>query len=101
VIARTSAVIEAGGVLGELCCTPPLTLRQVHSDAADRCELRLVGTAAGPLAGDDLRRATVHSVLTALGDLSPSGDSGPGPGLSRSIGTRRAAEWTRGPRTVR
>jgi urease accessory protein len=54
VIARTSAVIEAGGVLGEHSCTPPLTLRQVHSDAADRCELRLVGTAAGPLAGDDL-----------------------------------------------
>ena len=53
-IARTSAVIEAGGVLGELSCTPPLTLRQVHGDAADRCELRLVGTAAGPLAGDDL-----------------------------------------------
>lgn len=53
-IARTTAVVEAGGILGELTCAPPLTLRQVHSDVPDRCELRLVGTAAGPLAGDDL-----------------------------------------------
>jgi urease accessory protein len=35
-------------------CAPPLTLRQVHGAIRDRCELRLVGTAAGPLAGDDL-----------------------------------------------
>jgi urease accessory protein len=54
VIARTTAVVEAGGVLGQVTCAPPLTLRQVHSEARDRCELRLVGTAAGPLAGDDL-----------------------------------------------
>jgi urease accessory protein len=72
VIARTSAVIEAGGVLGELCCAPPLTLRQVHSDAAGRCELRLVGTAAGPLAGDDLSislrlRPGARAVLAATG----------------------------------
>jgi len=53
VIARTSAVIEPGGVLGELACAPPLTLRQVRGPDG-RCELRLVGTAAGPLAGDDL-----------------------------------------------
>ena len=53
-IASTTAVVEAGGVLGEVACAPPLTLRQVYSEARDRCELRLVGTAAGPLAGDDL-----------------------------------------------
>ena len=56
-IARTSAVVEPGGVLGELACAPPLTLRQVHGAGQGgprRCELRLVGTAAGPLAGDDL-----------------------------------------------
>jgi urease accessory protein len=52
VIARTTAVVEPGGVLGALSCAPPLTLRQVHGEG--RCELRLVGTAAGPLAGDDL-----------------------------------------------
>jgi urease accessory protein len=63
-IARTTAVVEPGGVLGAVTCAPPLTLRQVHSEQAPpatptlhnerRCELRLVGTAAGPLAGDDL-----------------------------------------------
>ncbi len=56
-IARTTAVVEAGGVLGELACAPPLTLRQVHGAdrcGQGRCELCLVGTAAGPLAGDDL-----------------------------------------------
>jgi hypothetical protein len=54
VIARTEAVIEPGGVLGKLSCEPPLTLRQVGSDQVGCCELRQVGTAAGPLAGDDL-----------------------------------------------
>ncbi len=53
-IARTTAVIEADGVLGALACAPPLTLRQVYSEDGAVCELRLVGTAAGPLAGDDL-----------------------------------------------
>jgi urease accessory protein len=72
VIARTSAVIEAGGVLGKLCCAPPLTLRQVHSDDAGRCELRLVGTAAGPLADDDLSislrlRPGARAALAATG----------------------------------
>jgi len=64
VIARTTAVVEPGGVLGAVRCAPPLTLRQVRGEQAPpttptlrnerRCELRLVGTAAGPLAGDDL-----------------------------------------------
>ena len=53
-IARTTAVVEPGGVLGSVVCAPPLTLRQVHGEVRERCELRLVGTAAGPLAGDDL-----------------------------------------------
>ena len=56
-IARTTAVVEPSGVLGSVACEPPLTLRQVHGAAPDRCELRLVGTAAGPLAGDDLSLA--------------------------------------------
>jgi urease accessory protein len=72
VIARTTAVIEPGGVLGELACAPPLTLRQVHGGAPGRCELRLVGTAAGPLAGDDLSlslhlRADARATLRATG----------------------------------
>jgi urease accessory protein len=72
VIARTTAVIEPGGVLGELSCAPPLTLRQVRGDDPGRCELRLVGSAAGPLAGDDLSlclrlRAGARATLRATG----------------------------------
>ncbi|HEV3066493.1 MAG TPA: urease accessory protein UreD, partial [Streptosporangiaceae bacterium] len=71
-IARTTAVIEPGGVLGELSCAPPLTLRQVRGEDAGRCELRLVGSAAGPLAGDELSlslrlRAGARATLRATG----------------------------------
>jgi len=57
-------------VLGEVACAPPLTLRQVRGQG--RCELRLVGTAAGPLAGDDLSiclqlRAGARATLRATG----------------------------------
>jgi urease accessory protein len=81
VIARTTAVIEVGGVLGELACAPPLTLRQVHGEG--RCELRLVGTAAGPLAGDDLSiclqlRADAHATLRAVGASLAQGREGRG-----------------------
>jgi len=83
VIARTTAVVEPGGVLGELACAPPLTLRQVQGDDRDRCELRLVGTAAGPLAGDDLSislelragaRATLRATGASLAQGRGSGD---------------------------
>ncbi len=84
-IARTTAVIEAGGVLGELACAPPLTLRQVRGAercGQGRCELRLVGTAAGPLAGDDLSicltlRAGARATLRAAGaSLAQGRDAG-------------------------
>jgi urease accessory protein len=83
VIARTTAVVEPLGVLGSLACAPPLTLRQVRSEAGDRCELRLVGTAAGPLAGDDLslslRLATgAQAVLRATGASLAQGRDGGG-----------------------
>jgi urease accessory protein len=79
VIARTAAVVEPGGVLGELACEPPLTLRQVRGDAPDRCELRLVGTAAGPLAADDLSlslqlRAGARAALRAASASLAQGD---------------------------
>ena len=83
-IARTTAVVEPGGVLGELACAPPLTLRQVHGEG--RCELRLVGTAAGPLAGDDLSirlelRPGARATLRATGaSLAQGRDSGAGRG---------------------
>jgi urease accessory protein len=81
-IARTTAVVEAGGILGELACAPPLTLRQVQSDAPGRCELRLVGTAAGPLAGDDLSlslrlRPGARATLRATGASLAQGCGGP------------------------
>jgi urease accessory protein len=71
-IARTTAVVEPGGVLGSVACEPPLTLRQVRGDDPDRCDLRLVGSAAGPLAGDDLSltlrlRPSARAALGAAG----------------------------------
>ncbi len=52
--AHTSAVIGPDGALADLHCEPPLTLRRTHAEHGE-CALCLVGTAAGPLAGDDLR----------------------------------------------
>ena len=82
-IARTAAVVEPGGVLGSVMSAPPLTLRQVHSEVRDRCELRLVGTAAGPLAGDDLSlwlglRPGARAVLWATGASLAQGRDGRG-----------------------
>ena len=89
-------VIEPGGVLGELACEPPLTLRQVHSDVQGCCELRLVGTAAGPLAGDELSislrlragaratlRATGASLAQGRGRREASDGDGRGSGAAR------------------
>ena len=83
-IAATSAVVEPGGVLAEVACAPPVTLRQVHSEVAGRCELRLVGTAAGPLAGDELSvslrlRAGARATLRATGASIAQGRPGGGP----------------------
>ncbi len=83
-IARTTAVVEPGGVLGAVTCGPPLTLRQVRGEAPggeQRCELRLVGTAAGPLAGDDLAlaltlRAGARATLRAAGASVAQGGGG-------------------------
>jgi urease accessory protein len=74
VIARAAAVVEYGGVLGELVCAPPLTLRQVRGEVSGRCELRLVGTAAGPLAGDDLSMS-LHLLAGARATLRATGAS--------------------------
>jgi len=84
VIARTTAVIEPGGVLGRLTCEPPLTLRQVRSDEPGCCQIRLVGTAAGPLAGDDLAlslqlRAGARASLQATGASIAQGRGGSRP----------------------
>jgi len=80
VIARTQVVVEAAGRLGRLHAEPPLTVRRVHAERADSCALCLVGTAAGPLAGDDLAlelrlepyaRATLTAAGAAIAQGSP------------------------------
>jgi urease accessory protein len=54
VITRSVAVVEAGGVLRTVSSRPPLTIRQVYSAQPDVCSLCLVGSAAGPLSGDEV-----------------------------------------------
>jgi urease accessory protein len=106
VIARTTAVIEPGGVLGELACAPPLTLRQVRSEVHDRCELRLVGTAAGPLARDDLSvwlrlRPGARAVLRATGaSLAQGRDRGDAAALSIRADLAEGADLVAEPGTL-
>jgi urease accessory protein len=106
VIARTTAVIEPGGVLGELACAPPLTLRQVYGDASDRCELCLVGTAAGPLPGDDLSislrlRAGARATLRAAGaSLAQGRGSGTAAALSIRADLAERADLVAHPGTL-
>jgi urease accessory protein len=52
--ARASAIVEPGGVLRHVESEPPLTLRRVQA-ARGVTALCLVGSAAGPLADDNLR----------------------------------------------
>ena len=73
-ISRSRAVVAAGGVLELLDCAPPLTLRRVYSDNAETCALCLVGTAAGPLAGDDLE-LSLHLLPGARASLVAAGAS--------------------------
>lgn len=82
--ARTTATVERGGILRELRCEPPLTLRRVYGEP-DECALCLVGTAAGPLPGDNLAlhldvgpdaRASLTSAGASLALGSPAGRSG-------------------------
>jgi urease accessory protein len=70
--AVTTAVVGCGGRLEHVVCQPPLTLRQVHANDPACCGLCLVGTTAGPLAGDDLElnltlRAGATATLQATG----------------------------------
>jgi urease accessory protein len=82
-IARSRAVIGPGGRLAELACEPPLTLRRVGSARPEVCALCLVGSAAGPLAGDDLTltldvRAGAAATLQAAGAAIAQGRPGGG-----------------------
>jgi urease accessory protein len=76
----TSASVGSGGRLARLQCSPPLTVRQVHAEPGV-CGLCLVGTAAGPLADDDLTlrlhlEPDAHARLTATGASIAQGRPG-------------------------
>ena len=98
-IARTQVVVEAGGRLGRLHAEPPLTVRRVHAERPDTCALCLVGTAAGPLAGDDLAlelrlEPDARATLTAAGAAIAQGSArldGTSPGGRHDGATSRLA----------
>jgi urease accessory protein len=108
-IARSRAVVAPGGRLAELACQPPLTLRQVTSAHPDVCALCLVGSAAGPLAGDDLAltlevRAGAIATLQATGAAIAQGRPGHGASGLRfevSLGTGATLSADPGPLIVR
>lgn len=84
-IARTRVVVEAEGVLGAVACEPPMTVRRLRSDEPGRCDLCLVGTAAGPLAGDVLELSLrlephANACLRAAGASLAQGRHGRGTG---------------------
>src|SRR3954469_20491631 len=77
--AVTTAVVGVGGVLESVSCQSPVTVRKVHADNPDTCALCVVGTAAGPLAGDELAlnltlRPRARATLTAAGASLAQGD---------------------------
>lgn len=83
-ITRTSAVVAAGGILRRVEGRPPLTLRRLAVEDREVCALALVGTAAGPLAGDrlvlDLRlEAGARATLQATGAHLAQGRDGQAP----------------------
>ena len=92
-ITRSTAVVGAGGVLLVTSSRPPLTIRKVRQDEPDVCGLCLIGSAAGPLAGDDVTldlelAAGARARLTAAGASLAQGrpsDDGTPPGRLRSI----------------
>jgi urease accessory protein len=90
VIAAGAAVVAPGGVLRRARSAPPLTIRQVLADESDVCALCLVGSAAGPLAGDsiDLDLAIedgARATLSSAGATLAQGRSG---GASSAVRTR-------------
>lgn len=75
------AVVASGGRLTRAESAPPLTLRKVFSESRDRCALCLVGSAAGPLPGDDLLLSLeildgAQASLTASGAMIAQGRTG-------------------------
>jgi [protein-PII] uridylyltransferase len=66
---------RVGRALGE--CGLDVRAARVETLGAEVVDVFYVTDGDGkPLAGEDLRRATAHSVLAALGDLTKTGDQG-------------------------
>ena len=79
---------RVGRALGD--CGLDVRAARVETLGAEVVDVFYVTDSDGkPLAGDDLRRGTVHSVLAALGDLTPPAGYGPDTALGRLIGVGR------------
>ena len=97
--ARTTVVVEPGGRLGTVACQPPLTVRQVRTAGPAVCALCLVGTAAGPLPGDDLalsltvRPGARATVQAAGAQIAQAGIEGRPAAHVRYDVTVEAAAW--------
>ena len=79
---------RVGRALGD--CGLDVRAARVETLGAEVVDVFYVTDSDGkPLATDDLRRGTVHSVLAALGDLMPSAGCGTDTALGRVIGVGR------------
>ena len=91
---------RVGRALGE--CGLDVRAARVETLGAEVVDVFYVTDGDGkPLTGDDLRRGTVHSVLAALGNLTPPGDYGTDTAAGRLIGLGRRRRPDPGPQTVR
>jgi urease accessory protein len=82
VISEATAHVAAPNVLRDVRSAPPVTLRQVMSERDGTCSLCLVGSAAGPLPGDELVlrlviAAGARASLTSSGAMIAQGHGGP------------------------
>jgi urease accessory protein len=91
VIARSRAVVHPGGRLAGLSCQPPLTLRQVLAEEPGTCALCLVGSAAGPLPGDDL--ALVLEVAPGARATLQAAGASIAQGRAGTCGPTEAGRW--------
>jgi urease accessory protein len=81
VISRALALVEPGGRLRRVSSQPPLTLRQLSSEDRQVCVLCQVGSAAGPLSGDEVTLdltvcEDARAELTASGSAIAQGLAG-------------------------
>jgi urease accessory protein len=88
--ATARAIIEAPNVLRHVSSQPPITIRHVMSANAGVCALCVVGSAAGPLPGDELHLQVqvgddASASLVAAGAMIAQGRDGPAARLSSNI----------------